>query len=94
MAELVKDVVCGMDVDPDSAAAKSEHQGATYYFCAEGCKTDFDADPQKFLNGGAQPAAEPAPAAAPAAEAAPAAPAAEAAPAAASSEKRWWEFWK
>lgn len=80
MAELVKDVVCGMDVDPDSAPAKSEHQGTTYYFCAEGCKIDFDADPQKFLNGDAQPAAE---AAAP-----------TAAPAAASGEKRWWEFWK
>ena len=92
MAELVKDVVCGMDVDPDSAPAKSEHQGTTYYFCAEGCKTEFDAEPQKFLSGGAQPAAEAEPVSA--APAAAAAPAAEAAPAAASSDKRWWEFWK
>ena len=91
MAELVKDVVCGMEIDPETAAGKSEHEGTTYYFCAEGCKQEFDANPQKFLGGGE---AEPAPAAE-----AELAPAAEAAPAAAeassgSSEKRWWEFWK
>lgn len=27
MAETVKDLVCGMDVDPQTAAAKSEYQG-------------------------------------------------------------------
>jgi YHS domain-containing protein len=50
MAELVKDVVCGMDVDPDEAPAKSEYRGATYYFCAAGCKEAFDADPQKYVS--------------------------------------------
>jgi len=44
----VKDVVCGMDVDPASAAAKSEYNGKTYYFCAPGCKKDFDRDPKKY----------------------------------------------
>ena len=54
MAELVKDVVCGMEIDPDTAAGKSDYQGTTYYFCAVGCKQDFDADPEKYLaNGGA-----------------------------------------
>ena len=86
MAEMVKDVVCGMDVDPDSPAATSEYQGTTYYFCAEGCKQDFDGDRQKYLGGGA-PAAEQ-PAAEQPAEA-PAAVGAEEQPA-----KRWWEFWK
>jgi Cu+-exporting ATPase len=84
MAELVKDPVCNMDVDPDTAAAKSEHQGTAYYFCAEGCKQSFDADPHKFLGGGEAPAAQAAPAAEQPAEA----PAGEAPP------KRWWEFWK
>ncbi len=51
MAELVKDVVCGMDIDPETAAGKSEHEGTTYYFCAVGCKQDFDADPGKYLSG-------------------------------------------
>jgi Cu+-exporting ATPase len=44
----VKDVVCGMDIDPATAAAKSEHGGNTYYFCAPGCKKSFDADPGKY----------------------------------------------
>ena len=52
MAELVKDLVCGMEIDPKTAAATSEHQGTTYYFCAVGCKQDFDADPQKYISGG------------------------------------------
>ncbi len=88
MAEMVKDVVCGMDVDPDAAAAKSEYQGTTYYFCAVGCKQDFDANPQKFLGNGGAPAAT-----APAAAAPAAAQPAEAS-AGESSGKRWWEFWK
>ena len=50
MATTVKDVVCGMDVDPDNAAAQSEHEGAAYYFCAQGCKLDFDAGPGKYLD--------------------------------------------
>ena len=54
MAELVKDVVCGMEIDPATAAATSEHKGVTYYFCAAGCKEEFDANPAKFLNGGGQ----------------------------------------
>ncbi|MDZ4278698.1 MAG: YHS domain-containing protein [Dehalococcoidia bacterium] len=57
MAELVKDVVCGMDIDPATAAATSEYRGETYYFCAAGCKQDFDAAPEKHL-GGASTAAE------------------------------------
>ena len=37
-ATLATDPVCGMDVDPATAAATSEYQGKTYYFCAVGCK--------------------------------------------------------
>lgn len=43
------DPVCGMKVDPETAAGKSEYKGTTYYFCAPGCKKDFDADPEKYL---------------------------------------------
>ena len=45
------DPVCGMKVDPETAAGKSEYQGTTYYFCAPGCKKAFDADPAKYLRG-------------------------------------------
>ena len=42
------DPVCGMSVDPATAAAKSFNNGAEVYFCAEGCKKAFEADPQKY----------------------------------------------
>jgi YHS domain-containing protein len=48
MADPVIDPVCGMEVDPETATWKSEYQGKTYYFCAPGCKRDFDKDPEKF----------------------------------------------
>lgn len=44
-----KDPVCGMDVDPKTAAAKSEHHGKTYYFCSTSCKAAFDREPQKCV---------------------------------------------
>jgi YHS domain-containing protein len=53
MAGLVVDPVCKMDVDPDTAAARSEYRGQTYYFCAEGCKLAFDQDPERYIAGGA-----------------------------------------
>jgi YHS domain-containing protein len=46
---MFKDPVCGMDVDPQSAAGKSEYQGQTYYFCSPGCKQAFDKEPEKYL---------------------------------------------
>jgi hypothetical protein len=34
---LVKDLVCGMMIDPATAAGKSDHKGeAYYYWCAPG----------------------------------------------------------
>jgi Cu+-exporting ATPase len=47
--EKVKDPVCGMMIDPASAKGKSQHEGKTYYFCSEGCKKKFDADPKKYV---------------------------------------------
>jgi Cu+-exporting ATPase len=46
---MVKDVVCGMMVDPKTAPASSQYNGETYYFCATGCTLAFDRDPEKFL---------------------------------------------
>jgi YHS domain-containing protein len=48
---MEKDVVCGMQVDPAKAAATSQYNGKTYYFCAKVCKTKFDANPQKYVGG-------------------------------------------
>jgi len=46
---MAQDPVCGMEVDPKTAAAKSEYKGQTYYFCAPGCKVAFEKDPLKYL---------------------------------------------
>ena len=61
MAELVKDLVCGMMIDPATAAATSEYKGQKYYFCAPGCKVDFDKEPEKYLDPNAVPAGMSAP---------------------------------
>jgi Cu+-exporting ATPase len=42
------DPVCGMKVLPEKAAASMNHAGRTWYFCAQGCKTKFAADPGKY----------------------------------------------
>ena len=46
---MAKDPVCGMDIDPKTAAGKSEYKGQTYYFCSLGCKRAFDKEPQKYV---------------------------------------------
>jgi len=46
---MALDVVCGMEVDPASAAEAREYQGQTYYFCSSGCAKKFESDPKKFL---------------------------------------------
>ena len=43
------DPICGMEVDPKTAAGQSEYLGKTYYFCSLGCKKTFDKDPQKYV---------------------------------------------
>ena len=45
------DPICKMEVDTDNpSGGQSEYQGTTYYFCAPGCKTAFDGDPEKHLS--------------------------------------------
>ena len=45
----MRDPVCGMDVQPESASASETHAGQTYYFCCKGCAAKFRADPEKYL---------------------------------------------
>jgi Cu+-exporting ATPase len=68
------DPVCGMTVDPSTAAASHTHAGQTYYFCCDGCRAKFAADPGHHL------AAAPAPKDARSSHAAPAKTPAAAAP--------------
>ncbi len=50
----MEDLVCGMDVDPATAAARSEYQGETYYFCGVKCKETFDLDPTQYVGAAAE----------------------------------------
>ena len=45
----VTDPVCGMKVDPKSAAGSHLHNGVTYHFCSKHCLAAFRTDPAKYL---------------------------------------------
>jgi Cu+-exporting ATPase len=49
-ATLVKDPVCGMDVNPATSKHKLEHAGKSYSFCCAGCAQKFESSPDKYLN--------------------------------------------
>jgi Cu+-exporting ATPase len=54
------DPVCGMTVEPASAAGSHIYAGQTYYFCSLHCRDRFAADPARYLT--SQPADRPKPA--------------------------------
>ena len=43
------DPICGMTVDPATAAGQYDYKGVTYYFCATSCLEKFKADPETVL---------------------------------------------
>ena len=54
------DPVCGMTVDPASAAGSHRHGGKTYFFCNPSCLERFKTEPEKFLGGSKDPTVPPA----------------------------------
>ena len=48
-AARVIDPVCGMTVDPATAKHRFAYKGQDYFFCYAGCRTKFEANPEKFL---------------------------------------------
>lgn len=48
MAERVKDLICGMEFDKDTASGTFEYKGKTYYFCSLGCRDKFVKEPDKY----------------------------------------------
>lgn len=54
----LKDPVCGMQVSPTSAHT-AEHEGQTYAFCCDGCRTRFLADPSRYLSPAPSGSSEP-----------------------------------
>ena len=49
VSQKLKDSVCGMDVDAQTAKAQSDYKGTKYYFCSLTCKTKFDHNPDIYL---------------------------------------------
>ena len=47
---MATDPICGMSVEPGSAAGKQEHNGQTYYFCSQHCLAKFKENPEKWLS--------------------------------------------
>ena len=45
---MERDPVCGMQVDPTSAAGSAEWNGKTYYFCSANCRRQFEAEPARY----------------------------------------------
>ena len=45
-----RDPVCGMDVDPASPPGGTVKRGRyAYHFCSDGCRTRFEAEPERFF---------------------------------------------
>jgi len=45
-----RDPVCGMTVDRFNARHRAVHDGREYVFCGAGCKRNFEADPERYLD--------------------------------------------
>jgi Cu+-exporting ATPase len=49
-AEAAIDPVCGMTVDPAKSPHRHDYHDHSYFFCGNGCRTKFAADPEKYLD--------------------------------------------
>jgi len=47
---MVKDPVCGMDVDSNNLKFQSVYNEKIYVFCSSYCKKSFDENPDKYIN--------------------------------------------
>ena len=48
MRTMATDPVCGMSVEQEKAGANYEFGGRMYYFCANGCRAEFEQQPEKY----------------------------------------------
>jgi len=44
-----RDPVCGMTVEPGDDTPRCDHRGDVFFFCSEGCRAKFAADPSVYL---------------------------------------------
>jgi Cu+-exporting ATPase len=50
VSSTVTDPVCGMQVDPATAPARTTYLGQDYYFCSSHCLQKFNAEPGRYLS--------------------------------------------
>jgi len=50
MHDTLRDPVCSMEVTYETAQARSEYDGQTYYFCSLDCKETFDKNPEQYTH--------------------------------------------
>jgi P-type Cu+ transporter len=55
VAGMARDPVCGMTVDPQKTQHRTTHAGHAYFFCSNGCRTKFEANPARYLSAEAPP---------------------------------------
>ncbi len=46
---MIKDPVCGMRVNEETAGAKAIYREHIYYFCSALCKHLFEREPEKYI---------------------------------------------
>lgn len=46
---MVKDPVCGMEIESSQAAAQTQYEGQSYFFCSNECKEQFEEDPSQYV---------------------------------------------
>ncbi len=46
---MIRDPVCGMMIDPDTAYSRIEYEGRMIYFCSKVCEEEFKKDPKRFM---------------------------------------------
>ncbi len=46
---MVRDPVCGMNIEANAAARSLQYQGQTWYFCSDSCHDKFQVEPLQYL---------------------------------------------
>src|SRR5688572_17423203 len=48
--DILRDPVCGMEIDPGEVAEQVTHAGVAHSFCSSGCARKFRDDPERYLD--------------------------------------------
>ena len=48
--KTVKDPVCGMQIEPHTAAVTEKYEGEMYYFCSRDCRNKFVEEPPRYMH--------------------------------------------